>query len=70
MKAIMNAALEKTIPIAWYEPERFPEKQELATCFVLRFPNRLVGVTAKHVYCAYLKQSAALRGMAESSSAN
>jgi hypothetical protein len=55
MKAIMNAALEKTIPIAWYEPERFPEKQELATCFVLRFSNRLVGVTAKHVYCAYLK---------------
>jgi hypothetical protein len=39
-----------SIPICWHDfNESFPKHLVGATCFVLRFENRLVGVTAEHV---------------------
>ncbi len=43
------------IPICWHDPRIPPPKfRKAASCFVLKFSERLIGVTAAHVVEAYL----------------
>jgi hypothetical protein len=49
-------ALEMTIPLAWHDVMKpFPKKVEVASCFAVKFRERLIGVTAAHVLGAFQK---------------
>jgi hypothetical protein len=52
--AVANFTLRVSTPLYWHDRlARFPKKLIGATCFVLRFDERLVGVTAAHVVDQY-----------------
>ena len=54
MQQVLRAVLDRTIPIAWFDPYNIKETVTVASCFIIRFPHRLIGVTAHHVYESYM----------------
>ena len=47
-------ALEMAIPLAWHDAMKpFPKKVTVASCFAMKFRERLIGVTAAHVLREY-----------------
>ncbi len=54
MDQVADFTLKVCTPLYWHDRRvPFPKKVEGASCFILRFPDRLVGVTAAHVVDAY-----------------
>lgn len=52
--AVSAFTLQVCTPLVWHDKQRsFPKEVEGASCFILRFSDRLVGVTAAHVLEAY-----------------
>ena len=53
---LAQCANQMVFPICWHDPTIPPPKYvKAASCFALKFRERLVGVTAAHVVEAYLK---------------
>lgn len=51
---IAQFTLKVCTPLCWHDRKAlFPKPVNGASCFVLRFPDRLVGITAAHVVAAY-----------------
>jgi len=51
---IADFTLAVCTPVYWHDRKvPFPKEVERGSCFVLRFDNGLVGVTAAHVFQAY-----------------
>jgi hypothetical protein len=54
LKEVAAFTLKVCTPLYWHDRRvPFPKKVEGASCFILRFSDRLVGVTAAHVLQAY-----------------
>lgn len=51
---LSRCANQMVFPICWHDPRIPPPKyRKAASCFALKFPERLIGVTAAHVVQAY-----------------
>lgn len=51
---ISQFTLKVCTPLCWHDRKAlFPKPVDGASCFILRFPTRLVGITAAHVVAAY-----------------
>lgn len=62
LQPVADLTLQVARPLIWHDArEPWPKQLAGASCFVLRFENRLVGVTANHVVAA-LEAARAQRG--------